>query len=74
MRVNNRNSQYGLQKVVLAGGTSRQSAYATLFGWTNETLNAWTLFPGVVIALYAVIYARSGSTSVHIDHETMTVL
>ena len=41
-----------------AGGTSRESAYWTLFSRNNECLNAWTLLPGVVIAVYAVIYMR----------------
>jgi hypothetical protein len=32
-----------------AGGTHLASVRHTLFGWNNETLNAWTMIIGLVI-------------------------
>ena len=34
-----------------AGGTHWQSVKRTMFGWNNETLNAWTMLGGVVLTL-----------------------
>lgn len=39
------------------GGTAWDAACKTLFSWTNETMNAWTMLPGVFVACAALLHA-----------------
>ena len=41
-----------------AGGTHMASVRHTLFGWNNETLNAWTMIIGLLITSSLWLLAR----------------
>lgn len=41
-----------------AGGTHLASVRHTLFGWNNETLNAWTMIIGLIITSSLWLLAR----------------
>lgn len=42
----------------IAGGTHLASVRRTLFGWNNETLNAWTMIIGLIITSSLWLLAR----------------
>lgn len=41
-----------------AGGTHLASVRRTLFGWNNETLNAWTMIAGLAVSCFFWALAR----------------
>lgn len=44
--------------LALSGGSHLQALFCTLFGLSNETLNAWTMILGAVLATWMFLRAR----------------
>ncbi|KAK9838006.1 hypothetical protein WJX74_009489 [Apatococcus lobatus] len=52
-----------IDKFYLIGGNERTALLHTLFTWTNETLNAWTMMLGLVVALSMQTWSRQNIPS-----------